>query len=133
MSYQTSRAHAEGVGAERAAFDGGKFFGLVELDPDGTVLYSRVEANGVRSGPYLPAPDLTGRNFYTEVAPFSNVGEFRQQLEAFGRSQQPACSFDFTCQYDDGPLTVRMLLARIRERAEQNTTKSILVHIRKAA
>jgi hypothetical protein len=74
---------------------------------------------------------MTGWNFYTEIAPFRNVGEFQHQLDLFSRGQQPASSLDYTCQYEDGPLTVRMLLTRIRERAEQNTTKSILVHIRK--
>ena len=116
--------------AGRPAFAGGKFYGLLELDPSGMVLYSRVEPDGPGSG--RSALDLTGRNFYTEVAPFKNVGEFRHQLDIFSRGQQPASSLDFTCQYDDGPLTVRLLLARIRERSEQNTTKSILVHIRKA-
>jgi hypothetical protein len=130
MSYQTSRALAEGTKAARPSFPSEKFYGLVELDSAGTVLYSRVEPDGAASG--ARAPDLTGRNFYTEVAPFRNVGEFRHQLELFSRDQQPASSLDFTCQYEDGPHTVRILLARIRERSDQNTTKSILVHIRKA-
>jgi hypothetical protein len=94
------------------------------------VLYSRVERDG--TGAVKPAPDLSGLNFYTEVAPFKNVGEFRQELDNFSRGQQPASSLDFTCEYEDGPLTVRVLLARIRERTAQDTTKSILVHIRKA-
>jgi hypothetical protein len=128
MSYQTGMARAEG--ATTAAAAGGKFYGLVELAPSGTVLYSRVELdNGARGA---AAHDLTGLNFYTEVAPFKNVGEFRQELDNFSRGQQPASSLDFTCQYEDGPLNVRVLLARIRERTERDTTKSILVHIRKA-
>jgi hypothetical protein len=39
---------------------------------------------------------------------------------------------DFTCDYEDGPLLVRVLFARIRERSETDVTKSILVHIRRA-
>ena len=130
MSYQTSRARAEEVRAGGLAAAREKFYGLVELDASGMVLYSRVERDGSSAG--ATTPDLTGRNFYTEVAPFRNVAEFRQQLEDFGRGRQPATSLDFTCQYDDGPLTVRVLLARIRERSELSTTKSVLVHIRKA-
>ncbi len=130
MSYQTSGTLAKGAKAGRLAFAGGKFYGLLELDAAGTVLYSRVEPDGASSG--ATSPDMTGRNFYTEVAPFRNVDEFRQQLDLFRRGQQPASSFDFTCEYEDGPLTVRVLLARIRERAERDTTKSILAHIRKA-
>ena len=102
-----------------------KLFGLVELDAAGTVLYARLESDG-------GAPDYTGLNFYTEVAPFSNVVEFRDQLERFSRGSQPALSFDFTCDYEDGPVQVRVLLARIRERSQADETKSILVHIRRA-
>lgn len=108
-----------------------KFFGLVELDPAGTVLYNRFETDGgLTSAVRL---DFTGRNFYTEVVPFRNVGEFRQQLDTFSRGSQPAQSIDFTCDYEDGPLPVRVLLARIRERSQAEATKSVLVHIRRAS
>lgn len=129
MSYHTSSGLAAGAGQARYPFTSGKLYGLLELDSDGTVLYSRVETDGAGVG--LPAPDLTGLNFFTEVAPFTNVNDFRRQLDLFGRGEQPASSLDFVCQYDDGPLAVRVLLARIRERADQQTTKSILVHIRR--
>ena len=130
MNYHTSREAAGAATAAPRAYKGGRFYGLLELDTAGTVLYSRVEPDGAPPG--AREPDLAGRNFYTEVAPFENVGEFRQQLELFRRSQQPASSFDFTCRYEDGAVTVRVLLARIRERSDQNTTKSVLVHIRKS-
>src|SRR5215213_6464973 len=96
-----------------------KLFGLVELDAVGTVLYTRFEGDGDA----FPT-DFTGLNFYTEVAPFRNVGELRQELDSFSQGTQPAFSMDFTCDYDDGPLTVRILLARIRERSELDVTKS---------
>jgi hypothetical protein len=101
-----------------------KLFGLVEIDPAGTILYTRFETDG-------GAPDYTGLNFYTEVASFRNVVEFRNQLDSFSRGSQPAHSIDFTCDYEDGPLPVRILLARIRERSQADETKSILVHIRR--
>jgi hypothetical protein len=104
-----------------------KLYGLIEIDPAGTVLYTRFEGEAAAS---FASPDPAGRNFYTEVAPFKNVGEFRQQLDDFSRGSQPAHSIDFTCHYADGPLPVRILLARIRERTERDVTKSILVHIR---
>ena len=107
-----------------------KLFGLVELDAAGTVLYTRIEPDGLpRSG---AAHDYTGQNFYTEVAPFRNVAEFRKRLDDFSRGSQPAHTLDFTCDYEDGPLLVRVLLARIRECSEAEVTKSILVHIRRA-
>ena len=112
---------------ERAAAR--KLYGLIEIDPAGTVLYTRFEGEAAASFASL---DAAGRNFYTEVAPFKNVGEFRQQLDDFRKGSQPAQSIDFTCHYEDGPLPVRILLARIRERSERDVTKSILVHIRRA-
>jgi hypothetical protein len=116
----------------KANHDGGqtrKLFGLFELDAAGTVLYTRPE----RDGGAAPggAPDYTGRNFYTEVAPFRNVVEFRSLLDGFSRGSQPAHSMDFICDYEDGPLSVRVLLARIREHSQADVTKSILVHIRR--
>ena len=107
-----------------------KLFGLVELDAAGTVLYTRFEADGAT--PAGGVPDYMGRNFYTEVAPFRNVAEFKDMLDNFSRGSQPAHSTDFTCDYEDGPVFVRVLLARIRERFQADTTKSILVHIRRA-
>lgn len=121
----TGRMGATNVGYDGAA--GRKLFGLVELDPAGTVLYNRFDAEGCD-----PAADVTGRNFYTEVAPFSNVVEFRQRLDSFSRGTEPVHSMDFTCDYEDGPLPVRVLLARIRERTRAETTRSILVHFKRA-
>ena len=107
-----------------------KLFGLVEIDSAGTVLYTRFEGDGAT--PLGVAPSYTGLNFYAEVAPFSNVVEFKQHLERFSRGSQPALSMDFICDYEDGPVNVRVLLARIRERSQSDVTRSILVHIRRA-
>ena len=105
-----------------------ELYGLIELDEAGTVLYSRLESDWARES---SAPDLQGRNFYTEVAPFENVKEFQQCVDRFGRSAQQSCTLDFACQYKDGLVKVRVLMARIRERAEQDVMKSIFIHIRK--
>lgn len=126
----SGRSHETGAAAQ-AARPCTKFYGLVEIGPDGTVLYSRLEGDGGRAAGSGPL-DLTGRNFFSEVAPFKNVADFRRLLDGFGRGTQPALSADFVCDYDDGPLAVRVLFARIRERTELDVTKSILVHIRKA-
>lgn len=105
-----------------------KFFGLLELDADGLVLYSRIERD---ADWHHPAPNITGCNFYSEVASFQNIEEFHRCLNNFSRSAQAADTIPFTCQYEDGPVLVKVLLARVRERSEQDMTKSILVHIRK--
>ena len=106
-----------------------KFFGLLELDAAGTVLYSRIETEGGTDG---SPSDVTGHNFYSEVASFLNVEEFHQRLENFDRSSEHANSFAFSCDYEDGAVPVRVLLARIRERTNGDQTQSLLVHIRKA-
>lgn len=106
-----------------------KLFGLIELDAIGTVLYSRIETEGDPGG---SPSDVTGHNFFSEVAPFLNVEEFHQCLDAFNRSSEYANSFLFNCDYEDGAVPVRVLLARICERSNDYRTKSLLVHIKKA-
>ncbi len=106
-----------------------KLFGLLELDVAGTVLYSRLEGDGNLGG---SAADVAGHNFYSEVVPFMNVEEFHQRLDTFSRSSEQAKSFIFNCDYADGAVPVRVLVARIRERSNGDHTKSLLVHIKKA-
>ena len=117
-----------GLREERAAAR--RLYGLVELDSAGTVLYARFEGDLTR--PLGGTRDYAGLNFYAEVAPFRNVVEFRNELDKFSRGTQPAYSTDFTCDYEDGPVRVRVLLARIRERSQSDETKSVLIHIRRA-
>lgn len=108
-----------------------KLFGLLELDAAGTVLYSRLEGDGTGDLDCSVA-DVTGHNFFSEVVSFLNVEEFQQRLETFDRSSEQANSFEFNCDYEDGSIAVRVLLARIRERSNDYRTKSLLVHIKKA-
>lgn len=101
-----------------------ELFGLFELDALGKVLYYQMDSAGT-------SPDMTGHNFYDEVAPFENVEEFRQCVTDFTLGAKAADSFDFDCQYDGSDYPVRVLLARISERVNLNNTKSVLVHIRR--
>jgi len=102
-----------------------ELLGLFELDAVGKVLYHRRDSAGM-------SPDMTGHNFYDEVAPFDNVEEFRQCVTDFTQGAKAADSFDFACRYDDGSdHPVRVLLARICEAVNRNNTKSVLVHIRR--
>ncbi|MFN2453093.1 MAG: hypothetical protein ABR577_02625 [Pyrinomonadaceae bacterium] len=106
-----------------------KLFGLFELDSAGNVLYSRMEPDGDGHG---RAPDVAGRNFFDDIAPFANAPELRLRLTSFSNSNEPADNFNFTCHLENGPLPVKVLMARIGERSNGTHTKSILVHIRKA-
>jgi len=102
--------------------------GLFELDGSGKVLYYRIDSDEEPDGSSL---DLTGHNFYDEMASFENVAEFRRFVTEFTRGPKAADSFDFNCHYEGSDHPVRVLLARIRERVNRNKTKSILVHIRR--
>lgn len=97
--------------------------GLFELDGAGKILYYRTDDASL-------SPDMTGHNFYDEVAPFENIEEFRQCVTDFTRGAKPADSFDFDCHYEGADHPVRVLIARICERLNRNSTKSVLVHIR---
>lgn len=101
-----------------------ELLGLFELDALGKVLYHRMDSPGT-------SPDMTGHNFYDEVAPFENVQEFRQYVADFTQGEKAADSFDFDCHYSDAEHPIRVLLARIFERVNLNKTKSVLVHIRR--
>jgi hypothetical protein len=103
-------------------------FGLFELNEAGTVLYSRIEsAEGKRES----TVDLTGRNFFKEVEPFANGEEMRVKIATFTSGTKIADSFRSTFHLDNGPVPVKILLARIRERSNGNGTKSVMVHIKK--
>ncbi|HEY0378492.1 MAG TPA: hypothetical protein VGC87_16380 [Pyrinomonadaceae bacterium] len=105
-----------------------KLFGLFELDAAGNVLYSRLEPDG--DGDRV-APDVDGRNFFEAAAAFGNAEELRRRVNNFVNSEGQAGQFHLSCQSGDGPLLVKVLLARISERSDSTRTKSILVHIRK--
>ena len=103
-----------------------KLFGLLELDPRGTVIFSKLEGEEKFAG----AVDVVGRNFFSEVATFLNVAEFRQRFETFDSNPEPSSSFTFDCDYEDGAVPVRVLLARLRE--DTKYPASVLLYIKKA-
>ncbi len=102
-----------------------QLLGLIEIDEAGTVLYARLEKDEQRR-------DLSGLNFFSQLLSFRNVEEFRRRLNEFASGADQANSFNFTCDFDDGPVPVRVLIARIREKANGERIKSFLVHIRES-
>jgi hypothetical protein len=100
--------------------------GMFELDVADTVVYARLESEG-RVG---AQPDLHGRSLFEWAAPFANADELRQRINYFRSNGAPADGFNFECQYAAGEMPVRVLLARVRVFADNQATKSILVHIR---
>jgi len=103
-----------------------RLFGLLELDPQGTVVFSKLEGDEKLPG----AVDLVGRNFFSEVATFLNVAEFRERFEVFDSKPEPSNSFMFNCDYEDGAVPVKVLLARLKE--DTKYPGSVLVYIKKA-
>ncbi len=117
------------MGSSPVTASDNNFFGLLELDRAGTVLYSRLDGDRGKEA----SADICGSNFYTEFAPFANVREFRERLSSFASGENPAESFTFDCRCHDGRIVpVRVLLARMRQRADgSGRSYSVLVHIRK--
>ena len=105
-----------------------KLFGLLELDPRGTVIFSKLEGDEKLTG--AVGVGVVGRNFFSEVATFLNVAEFRQRFEIFDSSTEPSSSFMFNCDYEDGAVPVKVLLARLKE--DTGYPGSVLVYIKKA-
>ena len=103
-----------------------KLFGLLELDQRGTVIFSKLEGDEKLAG----TVDVVGRNFFSDVATFLNVAEFRQRFETFDSNPEPSSSFSFNCDYEDGAVPVRVLLARLKE--DTKYPASVLVYIKKA-
>src|ERR1043166_8766464 len=91
-----------------------ELFGLFELDPSGTVLYHRVDPPPPGESRAL-AVNISGLNFYDEVAPFENTKEFREYVTEFTHSAKFADSFYFECQRQGNGQPVKVLLARISE------------------
>jgi len=103
-------------------------FGLFELSDEGTVLYSRSAA----AQSAQPSPEIVGRNFFDEVAPFENTEEFRRYVERFIQSDFPSESFNFTCQIKNENIPAKIMLVRIIERSSERRAKTTIVDIRKA-
>jgi hypothetical protein len=103
-----------------------KLLGLLELDQQGTVIFSRLQGDPKLAG----ATDVVGRNFFSEVATFLNVAEFQKRFETFGNNREPSSSFMFNCDYGDDAVPVKVLLARLKE--DTKYPGSVLLYIKRA-
>lgn len=103
--------------------------GLFELDTAGTVMYSRINP-GIYAASTAPPSDFVGRNFFEEVAPFKNVEEFRRRFRHFACGSDSAEKFTFTCQFEERPAEMKVMLTRISEREFDEDKKLIIVDIR---
>lgn len=104
--------------------------GLFELDTAGTVMYSRVNPGAYAASAATAPADFIGRNFFDEVAPFKNIEEFRRRFRHFARGSDSAEKFTFTCQFEEQPAEMKVMLTRISEREFDEDKKLIIVDIR---
>ncbi len=105
-----------------------QIFGLFELDPTGTVVYSRIDPQIN----YLKTSEsLVGRNFFDEIAPSESGAEIQKRFRCFAKGSEPAEKFTFTCFSDQSPVEVKVMLTQISQREYDERGKLIIVDIRR--
>jgi hypothetical protein len=104
-----------------------QFLGFYELDPDGTVLYSRIK----RDDQFEKATSLqVGRNFFEDVLGYQNSEAFRRRFRRFvsdGTTHENFI-FDYVISESTFPLKVRLM--RISEHNGSESQSLIIVDIR---
>lgn len=104
-------------------------FGLYELSDDGTVLYSRSRNdNGLRD----PEPEMVGRDFFYEIAPFENVGDLRQHFRRFITGDRSVDTFVFDCLLDHEIVRTKIFMTRARETDPDRSGDIVILDIRRA-
>lgn len=83
-------------------------FGVVELDPDGVILgYNRAEERIA----HRRREEVIGRNFFSEVAPCTNVQEFAGRFRRMVASGKPAEEgLEFVFRFPHGTALVQVQL-----------------------
>lgn len=80
-------------------------FGMIKLDREGVVKsYNSWEAQLARR----KASEVIGKNFFTDVAPCTNVAEFRGQLDALCAAGGKSHIFDYDFAFPWGRRRVRV-------------------------
>lgn len=82
-------------------------FGAIQLDLGGNILqFNEYEANLSNRR----APDTIGRNFFTEVAPCTNVREFQGRFAEGIANGELHVTFDYVFAFKPRPRDVRVTL-----------------------
>ncbi|HEY0006951.1 MAG TPA: PAS domain-containing protein [Pyrinomonadaceae bacterium] len=101
-------------------------FGLLELDARGTVIrYSPAS----EQNPNVKALDVLGRDFFKDVVPVEQVGEFQNRFQTFMAQGDSIQRFTSTFPSESGQIKVQILLARITEKTEAGRERLALVRI----
>jgi len=102
-----------------------KLLGLFELDTEGKVLYSSWQTE---EGSMVRQFGFDGSDFFKAIARFSNVADLHHRFETFRLADSRSSSFEFTCEYPEGPHSVRVVMARLMT---DTGPDSFLVHFKK--
>ena len=108
-----------------------ELYGVFEISDDGTILYSRQKSAGADKFSFEKLPQIVGRNFYNEIAPFENREEFRRRVKQFIESGFPSKHFIFDCRVNGHNFPVKIMLVRVTDRAGDERAKLTIVDIRK--
>lgn len=82
-------------------------FGAIQLDREGTILqFNEYEANLSNRR----APETVGRNFFTDVAPCTNVREFQGRFREGLEMGALNVTFDYRFAFKHAPRNVRVTL-----------------------
>lgn len=84
-------------------------FGVIKLDSKGVVL-SYNQAEGALS--HRRPLDVVGRNFFTDIAPCTQVREFSGRFHAFLSSVEQSVAFSFSFSFPHGSTDVHIVLLR---------------------
>jgi photoactive yellow protein len=100
-------------------------FGLLELDDDGTVIsYSPAAGHDT-----VPAQDILGRNFFTEVAPAPEVRELLDRFRTFMSNGESVQRYSLTYPSARGNVQVQIVLARLGGRSGVTRERLALVRL----
>ena len=88
-------------------------FGVIEVDLEGVILaYNRAEGELAQLSP----PGVLGKNFFTEVAPCTNVKEFAGKFREQRDASAPYVIFPYQFEFAHGTAHVTVLLHVDHER-----------------
>ncbi|HYE66059.1 MAG TPA: hypothetical protein VD966_10775 [Pyrinomonadaceae bacterium] len=102
-------------------------YGLLELDATGIVRhFSPARENGSS----VEASAIVGSNFFTEVAPFTQMCEIQVRFDAF-MTDDKATTQKFATVFtsESGPINVQVTLARVIERSAKGYEELALMRI----
>ncbi len=106
-----------------------ELFGLYELALDGTVLFYKASAGN--ESPTM-SKSLVGRNFFTEIANFENVEEFRRRFENFVEGRQTVDNFTVKGSRSKNQELLRVMFVRLGKASHDGQKKFVLADIRQA-